>query len=342
MKITWCLHVTIGSRAVGSSFTVRCFSLILLCVVLSAPAIPAHAQQYPTKPVRFVVPFAPGGSTDTLARAIGIRLPEYLGQQVVVDNRPGANGDIGMLLVAKAPADGYTIVLGYIANLGIGPSLYKMPYDPVKDFAPVTQVAGASNIMTAHPSVPAKNLKEFVAYAKANPGAVNFATAGVASIGHLTGEYLNERAGMKMVHVPYKGSGQAISDLVGGHVKVMISGMASTLPHVKTGKLRALAVTGPQRSQAVPDVPTIAESGFPGFEARSWFGVLAPANTPKPVIARLHADIVKALQHPDVKQRLTGIGFEIVGSSPDEFGAYIRSEIKKWAKVVKASGAKPE
>jgi len=342
MKITWCPHVTIGSRAVGSSFTVRCFSLILLCVVLSAPAIPAHAQQYPTKPVRFVVPFAPGGSTDTLARAIGIRLPEYLGQQVVVDNRPGANGDIGMLLVAKAPADGYTIVLGYIANLGIGPSLYKMPYDPVKDFAPVTQVAGASNIMTAHPSVPAKNLKEFVAYAKANPGAVNFATAGVASIGHLTGEYLNERAGMKMVHVPYKGSGQAISDLVGGHVKVMISGMASTLPHVKTGKLRALAVTGPQRSQAVPDVPTIAESGFPGFEARSWFGVLAPANTPKPVITRLHADIVKALQHPDVKQRLTGIGFEIVGSSPDEFGAYIRSEIKKWAKVVKASGAKPE
>ena len=342
MKISRSGHVTIGMGAAGSSFIVQCSSLILLCVVLSAPAIPAPAQQYPTKPVGFVVPFAPGGSTDTLARAIGIRLPEYLGQQVVIDNRPGANGDIGMLLVAKAPADGYTIVLGYIANLGIGPSLYKMPYDPVKDFAPVTQVAGASNIMTAHPSVPAKNLKEFVAYAKANPGAVNFATAGVASIGHLTGEYLNERAGMKMVHVPYKGSGQAISDLVGGHVKVMISGMASTLPHVKTGKLRALAVTGPQRSQAVPDVPTIAESGFPGFEARSWFGVLAPANTPKPVITRLHADIVKALQHPDVKQRLTGIGFEIVGSSPDEFGAYIRSEIKKWAKVVKASGAKPE
>ena len=331
MKITWCLHVTIGSRAAGSSFIVQCSSLILLCVVLSAAAVPVHAQQYPTKPVRFVVPFAPGGSTDTLARAIGIRLPEYLGHQVVIDNRPGANGDIGMLLVAKAPADGYTIVLGYIANLGIGPSLYKMPYDPVKDFAPVMQVAGASNIMTAHPSVPAKNLKEFVAYAKANPGAVNFATAGVASIGHLTGEYLNERAGMKMVHVPYKGSGQAISDLVGGHVKVMISGMASTLLHVKTGKLRALAVTGPQRSEAVPDVPTIAESGFPGFEARSWFGVLTPANTPKPVITRLHTDIVKSLQQRDVKQRLTGIGFEIVGSSPDEFGAYIRSEIKKWA-----------
>lgn len=300
------------------------------------------AQTFPTKPVRFVVPFAAGGSTDTLARAIGVRLPEYLGQQVVIDNRTGANGDIGMSLVAKAAPDGYTIVLGYVANLGIGPSLYKMPYDPVKDFAPITQVAGASNIIVAHPSVPAKNLKEFITYARANPGAVNFATSGVASVGHLTGEYLNDRAGMKMVHVPYKGSGQAISDLVGGHVKMMISGMASTLPHVKTGKLRALAVTGLQRSDAAPDVPTIAESGFPNFEARSWFGVLAPANTPKPIITRLHADIVKALQQPDVKQRLTAIGFDIVGSTPEEFGAYIKSEIKKWEKVVKASGAKPE
>jgi tripartite-type tricarboxylate transporter receptor subunit TctC len=321
---------------------------VACCAILVAAAAPGAqtgaraANAFPTKPVRFVVPFAPGGSTDTLARAIGIKLPEYLGQQVVIDNRTGANGDIGMLLVAKAPADGYTIVLGYIANIGIGPSLYKMPYDPVKDFAPVTQVAAASNIMTAHPSVPAKNMKEFIAYAKANPGTINFATSGVASIGHLTGEYMNQIAGMKMVHVPYKGSGQAISDLVGGHVKVMISGMASTLPHVKTGKLRALAVTGPQRSEAAPDVPTLAESGFPGFEARSWFGVLAPATTPRPVITRLHADIVKTLQHPDVKQRLTAIGFDIVGSSPDEFAAYIRTEIKKWAKVVKASGAKAE
>jgi tripartite-type tricarboxylate transporter receptor subunit TctC len=304
-------------------------------------AAPAGAQTFPTKPVRFVVPFAAGGSTDTLARAMAIKLPDHLGQPVVIDNRTGANGDIGMLLVAKAPADGYTIVLGYIANIGIGPSLYKMPYDPVKDFAPITQVAGASNIMTAHPSVPAKNLKDFIAYARANPGAINFATSGVASVGHLTGELLNELGGMKMVHVPYKGSGQAISDLVGGHVKVMISGMASTLPHVKTGKLRALAVTGLQRSDAAPDVPTIAESGFPGFEARSWFGVLAPAATPRPIISRLHADIVKSLQHPDVKQRLTGIGFDVVGSTPEEFAAYIKSEITKWAKVVKASGAKP-
>lgn len=314
------------------------FALSLACAIGSA-----SAQNFPTKPVRFVVPFAPGGSTDTLARTIGQKLSDYLGEQVVVDNRPGANGDIGMLLVARAAPDGYTVVLGYIANLGIGPSLYaKMPYDPVKDFAPITQVAGASNILVVHPSVPAKNFKEFITYTKANPGKVNFASAGVASVGHLTGELLNNLAGIDMVHVPYKGSGQAITDLVGGHVKVMISGMASTLPHVKTGKLRGLATTGAKRTPATPDLPTIAESGFPGFEASSWFGVLAPARTPRPVIARLHADIVKSLQQPDVRQRLENVGFEIVGGTPDEFAAYIQSEIRKWAKVVKASGAKPE
>ena len=302
----------------------------------------ASPAAYPSKPVRFVVPFSPGGSTDTLARAIGVKLTDYLGEQVVVDNRPGANGDIGMLLVARATPDGYTIVLGYIANLGIGPSLYaKMPYDPVKDFAPVTQVAEASNILVTHPSLPAADFKAFIAYTKANPGKVNFASAGVASVGHLTGELLNQLAGMDMVHVPYKGSGQAISDLVGGHVKVMISGMASTLPHVRSGKLRALATTGAKRTPATQDVPTIAESGFPKFEATSWFGVLAPAGTPRPVINRLNADVVKTLAQPDVRKRLEGIGFDIVGGTPEAFAAYIKTEIRKWEKVVKASGVKP-
>jgi tripartite-type tricarboxylate transporter receptor subunit TctC len=316
--------------------------LFILGAALFASTTAAMAQNYPSRPVRFVVPYAPGGSTDTLARSMAIKLSELLGQQVVVDNRPGANGDIGMTIVARAPADGYTIVLGYIANLGIGPSLYeKMPYDPVKDFASITQVAGASNIFVTHPSLPAKNFKEFIAYTKANPKKVSFATAGVASVGHLTGELLNDMAGIDMLHVPYKGSGQAISDLVGGHIKVMISGMASTLPHVRSGKLIGIVTTGLKRTPATPDIPTIAET-YPGFESSSWFGVLAPAGTPKPIVTRLNADLHKSLQDAAVAKRLAAVGFEITYGTPEEFSAYIKSEIKKWAKVVKASGAKPD
>ena len=315
---------------------------VIVGSALLTAASTVGAQTYPTRPVRFVVPYAPGGSTDTLARSMGTKMSELLGQQVVVDNRPGANGDIGMTIVAKAPPDGYSIVLGYIANLGIGPSLYeKMPYDPIKDFASITQVAGASNIFVIHPSLPAKNFKEFVAYTKANPKKVSFASAGVASVGHLTGELLNDMAGIDMQHVPYKGSGQAISDLVGGHIKVMISGMASTLPHVRSGKLVGIVTTGLKRTPATPDIPTIAET-YPGFESSSWFGVLAPAGTPKPIVARLNADIHKSLQDPAVAKRLAGVGFEITYGTPEQFTAYIQSEIKKWAKVVKASGAKPE
>ena len=306
-------------------------------------AVPALSQQYPTRPVRFVVPFAPGGSTDTLARTVGTRLADALGQQVVVDNRPGGNGDIGMLIVAKAPADGHTIVLGYIANLAIAPSLQaRMPYDPTRDFAPITQPASSPNVLTAHPSVQAKNLQELIALAKAKPTQVSFASTGVASVGHLTGELINSLAGIRMTHVPYKGSGQAVTDILGGHVQVMFSGFSSTLHHIKAGKLRALAVTGPERSNALPEVRTIAEQGFPGVEATAWYGILAPAGTPRPVITRLHGEIVKILKLPDVAQKLNGLGFEIVGSRPDQLSAYIRSEITKWAKVVKASGAKAD
>jgi len=241
-----------------SSFIIHRSSLVLLCATLAAALSPAQAQQYPSRPVRFVVPFAPGGSTDTLARTIGMKLTDALGQQVVVDNRPGANGDIGMMIVAKAPPDGHTIVLGYIANLAIAPSLYaKMPYDPVKDFAPITQPASSPNVLTAHPSVQAKTLQELIALTKAKPGQVSFASTGVASVGHLTGELINNLAGIRMTHVPYKGSGQAVTDILGGHVQVMFSGFSSTLHHIKAGKLRALAVTGAKRSPALAEVPTI-------------------------------------------------------------------------------------
>ena len=315
----------------------------VLFILALAVAAPSLSQQYPARPVRFVVPFAAGGSVDTLARTIGPKLADALGQQVVVDNRPGGNGDIGMLIVAKSAPDGYTLVLGYIANLAIAPSLYaKMPYDPIGDYAPVTQIATSPNVLTAHPSVPVKNLQELIALARAKPGAVNFASTGVASIGHLTGELLNSLAGMKMTHVPYKGGGQAIIDLVGGHVQVMFSGFSAAMPHIKSGRIRPLAVTGASRSRALAEVPTIAEQGFPGVEATAWYGVLAPAGAPKAVVARLHGEIVRSLKLPDVAQRLDALGFERVGSTPEQFGAYIRSETRKWEKVVRASGAKPD
>lgn len=324
-------------------------TLVLLCTELLATAVPVHAQQnsaqqnYPTRPVRFVVPFAPGGSTDTLARTLGVRLAESLGQQVIVDNRPGGNGNIGMEIVAQSRPDGHTLVLGYIANLAIAPSLYgKLPFDPVKDFTPVTQLASSPNVLTAHPSVQARNLKELIALAGVKPGNVSFASTGVASVGHLTGELLNSLAGVKMTHIPYKGGGQAIIDLLGGHVQVMFSGFTAAMPHIKSGKIHAVAVTGAKRSPALSETPTIAEQGFPGVEATAWYGVLTPANTARPVVTRLHDEVVRIIKLPDVAQKLEGLGFEIVASTPEQFGAYIRSEIKKWEKVVRASGAKPD
>ncbi len=322
----------------------RIAALALAAVAVLAVGTAGAAQpDFPAKPVRFIVPFAPGGSTDTLARTLSVKLTDSLGQQVVVDNRPGANGNIGMEIVARANPDGYTIVLGYISNLGTGPSLYKkLPYDPVKDFAPITQLASAPNIVVLHPSVPAKSFKEFIAYAKANPGKVSYASAGVGSIGHLSGVLLDQLAGIDMVHVPYKGSGQAVNDILGGHVQMMISGMSSVIQHVKSGRLRPIAMTSLERSPAAPDVPTIAEQGYPGFEGTAWYGVLAPAGTPPAVVNRLNADILKALRQPDVRERLGAVGFDIVGGTPEQFGTYIKAEIAKWAKVVKAAGIKPE
>ncbi|MDB5905549.1 MAG: hypothetical protein JWM26_4427 [Betaproteobacteria bacterium] len=317
-------------------------SVVVLLAALGLSAS-AWGQAFPTKPVRFVVPFAPGGSTDTLARALGQKLSDSLGQQVVIDNRTGANGNIGMEIVAKAPPDGHTIVLGYIANVAIGPSLYdKLPFDPVRDYEAVTLLATSPNVLVAHPGVPVSSLKDVIALAKARPGQLNYASASVASVGHLTGELLNQLAGIRIVHVAYKGSGQAVTDLLGGHIQLMFSGFSSVMPHIKSAKLRPIAQTGEKRSPALPEVATIAESGFPKFEATAWYGVHAPAKTPRPVVNRLNAEFVKALKAPDVKERLNALGFELVGSTPEHYASYIKSEIKKWEKVVKASGAKPE
>ncbi len=290
-----------------------------------------------------MVPFAAGGNADTIARNAGQKAAEALGQQMVIDNRSGASGNIGMEIVARAAPDGYSIVLGYIANVAIAPSLVsKLPYDPIKDFAPVTLLATAPNIIVLHPSVPARGMKELVALSKAKPKSINFSSAGVASVGHLTGELFNTALGADLQHVPYKGSAQGVIDLLAGQIQMLIGGMSSVMPHIKAGRLRAVAVTSAQRSSAAPEVPTVAESLMPGFEATAWYGVLAPAGTPPAIAARLQGEFAKALAAPEVKQRLDNLGYVIVANTPGEFAAYIKTEITKWAKVVKASGARAE
>jgi tripartite-type tricarboxylate transporter receptor subunit TctC len=320
----------------------RIAASLFATVALFLAFFAAAQDRYPERPVRFIVPYTAGGSADTLARVVGQKLGETWGQSFIVDNRTGGGGNIGTELVARASPDGYTLLLGFIGNLAIGPSYYaKLPFDPVRDFAPVTELAGVHNLLVVHPSLPARTLGEFVAYVKANPGKINFSSASIASPGHLAGELLNVTAGIRMVHVPYKGGSQALTDLLGGQIHAMFSG-TSVLPHVRSGKLRALATCGAQRTAVMPELPTIAESGFPGFEATGWFGVLAPARTPRPVVVRLHREITSTLRVPEVRERLERGGFDLVGNTPEEFGVYIRSEISKWAKVVRIAGVKQE
>jgi tripartite-type tricarboxylate transporter receptor subunit TctC len=308
-----------------------------------ALAGPAKAQDYPSKPIRLVVPFAAGGATDVLARLVGERLTASLGQQVVVDNRPGAGGNIGSDIVARAEPDGYTILMGAVGTHAINPSLYpKMPYDPVKDFAPVTLVASVPNVLVVNPEVPAKSVQELIDLAKAKPGELNFASSGNGTSIHVSGELFKAMTGTDIVHVPYKGSGPAVTDLLGGQVQMMFDNMPSSLPHVKAGKLRALGVTSAKRSPALPEVPTIAEAGVPGYDATSWFGILAPAGTPEPVVTRLQGAIVQALGEPEMRQRMADLGAEPVGDTPAEFGQFITAELAKWAKVVNDAGVKLE
>ncbi len=300
---------------------------------------PAQAQ-YPAKPIRFILPFPPGGGTDTLGRILGAKLGEGLGQQVVMENRPGAGANIGAEVAAHTPPDGYTLLMGNVAH-AINVSLYnKLNYDLVKDFSPVSLLASTPNIVVVHPSVPARTIKELIALAKARPGELDVASSGAGSSAHLAGELFNSLAGTKMNHVPYKGGGPAVLALVSGEVSVGFATTPSVLPHVQAGKLRGLAITSAARASFAPDLPTVSEAGVKGYEAGTWYGILVPAGTPQPIIARLHAESVKVMALPDIKQRLDTTGFTAIGSTPAEFAAYIRSEIEKWTKVVRAAGVR--
>lgn len=313
-----------------------------IAVAIAVVATPfAFAQSaYPAKPVRLVVPFPAAGTTDIIARATAQKLSEAWGQQVIVDNRPGAAGNIGSELVAKSAPDGYTLLMGTVGTHAINPSLYaKMPYDHVKDFVPVILVAGVPNVLVVNPDLPVKSVPELIAYAKANPGKLNFASSGSGTSIHLSGELFKTMTGAKMTHVPYKGSAPALTDLIGGQVQLMFDNLPSSLAFIKAGKLRALAVTSTNRAPALPDVPTVADS-LPGFEASSWFGILAPAGTPPDIVAKINGEVMKWLATPDAKEKMAAQGANIAGGTPEDFAKHIQVESAKWAKVVKESGAK--
>jgi len=301
------------------------------------------AANYPNKSVRFIAPFPPGGSTDLLARLVAQKLTEAWGQQVIVENRGGAAGTIGVELAARSAPDGYTIVMGHVGTFGVNPTLYpKLPYDALRDFAPITVLATVPNGMAVHPSLPVKTARDFVALAKAKPGELLYASGGSGSASHLAGEYFKLLTKIDMVHVPYKGTAPAMISMISGQTTMTITGMVALMPHVKSSRLKLLGVATMKRLSIMPDVPTINESGVPGYDANQWYGVLAPAATPRDIVAKLHADIVKVLARPDVKERLAADGAEAVANTPEQFAAHIRAEIARWAPVVKASGAKPD
>jgi tripartite-type tricarboxylate transporter receptor subunit TctC len=317
------------------------------CVLFQGIAcvLPAHAQTdaaYPAKAVRFVVPFPPGGNIDTHARIIGQKLTERWKQQAVIDNRPGAGGQIGMELASKAAPDGYTLVWAGTSVLAVGPHVYaKLSYDEA-DFQPVIRAVNTQNILVVHPSLPVKNLKELIALAKARPGTLNFASSGTGTISHLGGELFKSMTKTDIAHIPYKGSAPAMTDLLSGQVGLMWDSLTSALPQARAGKLRAIAVTGLKRSPTVPELPTMSESGLPGFEVINWLGILAPKGVRKEIVVKVNDDVTQIIKMPDVRQRMLDSGAEAAGSTPEEFGAYIKSESAKWGKIVKAVGVKPE
>ena len=317
-------------------------ALLIAGAAIHYAVIAAEPQPYPTKPIRLVVPFAPAGSADALARTIQPALSEALGQTLVIDNRPGASSTIGTDMTAKAAPDGYTLVL-ITTTHAVNPSLIaRLPYDTVRDFAAVSLVVSQANILVVHPAVPAKSVRELVALAKAKPNTMNFASGGNGSSPHLSGELFKIVAGVQIAHIPYKGSGPGVTDLLGGHVQMMFAGPLALEQHIKSGRMRALAVADKRRSAVLPDVPTMTEAGFPGVETGTWYGVLAPARAPRNVIARVHGAIVRIMQQPELKSRILQQGVDIVASSPEEFEKFIIAEVAKWSRVVQAAGIRAD
>lgn len=301
----------------------------------------ALAQTYPTKPIRLIVPYPPGGGTDIFARLLGAKLGETLGQQLVIENRAGAAGVLGADAAAKAAPDGYTLVVGQASNLAINPHMMsKLPYDPLKDFAPITLIATSPSLLVVHPSLPARSVKDLVALAKARPGSINYASAGNGSPGHLAAEYFRKVANINLVHIPYKGATPAMLDVIAGQTSLYFTSPVAAQPYVQSGRLRQLAVTSAQRFPPLPDVPAIAEAGYRDFDMTSWWGLLAPAGVAKEIIARLHAEAVKALTTAEMKERLAGQGAMVVTGTPEQFAAYIKSEIANWGRIVTVSGAR--
>jgi len=299
----------------------------------------AWPQSYPLKPIRFIVPFPPGGGNDLLARAFAQHLSEPLGQPLVVDNRPGASTIIGTELAAKAPPDGHTIFMGNNSTLCINPNLYKkLPYDPVKDFAPVSLLASAPFVLLVHPALPVRSVKELLALARARPGELNYGSAGIGLSAHLAGEMLNLLGHVKTVHIPYKGAGPALSDLIAGHIQFAFNNVLSALPHVRSGRLRALAVTSATRSPVLPELPTVAESGLPGYEAGAWYAVLVPAHTAPQIVNRLYVEFTRALRNPGIQERISGDGAQVIGSTPAALGKTIEEDRARWGKVIKQAG----
>ena len=315
----------------------------LTATALSLAAPLAGAQAYPAKPIRLIVPFGPGSTVDIMARALAGPLFEQLGQSIVVENKPGAGGTVGVDVIAKAPKDGYTVGIGTTGPLTINPALQsRMPFDTIADLAPVSLVATGPNAVLVHPSVPAQNVRELIAYARSKPGALNFASSGVGSTNHLAGELFNSVAGVQMVHVPYKGNSEALADLLAGRVQVLFSGLPPVMAQVQSGKARVLAIAGPARAGALPNVPTVAEAGLPGAEVLVWYGLLAPAGTPKDIISRLNTEMVRALARPEIRARLIEAGSDPASSTPEEFGRMIASDLAKWKKVITAANIKVE